>query len=150
MKEAAFVILHDGMIKKISGLLPGTITIEVECDYLRKRNPFPGKSFYIELTACKKIFFLHNNDVSTTDFREIEKLSLEMLSADVEGGDVAVFCSEGTLYLNFKEAQVFLNSKDQISIEALEHIARDYWDEWESKIARKLTPEPHPPSYLLN
>lgn len=149
MKEAAFAILHDGLIKKISGLLPGVITIEVECNYLRKRNPYPGKSFYIELAACTEVFFLHNDDVSTSDFREIEKMSLEMLSADMDGEDVAVFCSEGTLYLRFKEANVFLNSKDKISIEALEHIARDYWDEWESK-ARRLTPEPHPPSYLLN
>ncbi len=148
MKEAAFAILHDGIIKKISGLLPGTITIEVDCEYLRKRNPSPGKTFYIELTECVKVFFLHNNKVSTSDFQEIEKMSLDMLSADMEGNDVVVFSTEGTLYLNFKQAQVFLNSKDRISIDALEHIARDYWDEWESKI--KLTPSACPPEYLLN
>jgi hypothetical protein len=148
MKEAAFAILHDGIIKKISGLIPGTIMIEVQCDYLRKRSPSRGSSFFIELSECKKVFFVNNDDVSTSDFSEIEKLEVDMLSADTEGSDVVVFCSEGSLYLNFKEARVLLNAKDTISIEALEHMARDYWDEWEYKA--NSIPNSHPPKYLLN
>lgn len=136
MKEAPFAILHEGIIHKITGTLPGKVVLDVHCDYLRKRSSVPGSHFIFVLSECKTLSYTNEDDCTTSDWMEIVESKPEMLSSDTIGSNIVVYCSHGILNLNFREITVYLNSTDSISVDGLETLARDYWDEWENQTER--------------
>ncbi len=142
MKEAPFAILHDGVIQKISGQIPGTVYLEIECDYLRRRFSAKGNSFILALSDCARISFFTEDQKCLESFSDIVAESLEMLSADTVEGTVVVYCSNGTLELRFEDCTVLLNETVKISADELENEARAYWDEWDESQMKSKTTHP--------
>ncbi|MCC6137861.1 MAG: hypothetical protein IT287_04465 [Bdellovibrionaceae bacterium] len=131
MKESSFVILHDGVIKEISGTVPGKILLIIDCQYLRQKHKAPGQDFTIELSHCKKLQYVDDDGTVLTDPKKFAQAKIQILCAETKGETVEVYCSGGTLTLEFANATVHLNPTTTISIDDLETLARNYWDEWE-------------------
>lgn len=138
MKDAPFAILHEGILQSISGHIPGAITLTIRCPYLRRRHTASGDAFLLVLKDCSRLVFTNEKDQVSTDFQEIVTQSPEILSADTLGATVAVYCSNGTLELEFKDFEIYLNPTDTLSVEDLEVLARSYWDEWDEN--KSLSP----------
>lgn len=141
MKEAPFAILHDGVVQKISGTIPGQVNVEVRCDYLRKRYSVRGETFILQLVDCTQMRFTNEQGVVTENFEAIMKAKPEMLSADTIQQIVVVYCSNGTLEMRFRDSKIFLNETESTSVDGLEDSARAYWDEWDESANSR---QPHP------
>jgi hypothetical protein len=137
MKEDAFSILHDGIITAVSGACPGTLFLEVDCDYLRERFSAPGNTFKIAIENCE-IFYYETPDKQETDLSVISNLGLEILSAENRDGQVLVYTGTGVLHLRYEKLAVYLNDRTPVSEVELENVAESYWEEWSRQIERRL------------
>lgn len=130
MKDAAFAILHEGIIKKITGVVPGTVVLDIDCAYLRELDKTPGDSFLISLKSCKKLVYKDASDKDHTDFQKIIEQCPVMLSSDISVKDILVFCSSGVLQIDCSDVSIYLNNEQEISVDDLEALASKYWDDW--------------------
>ena len=65
MNRDIWGVFHDGVLKHIDGGVPGTLTLDVEIEYLRAMFDEPGISFRIELTGCTKVIYNEYEQVPT-------------------------------------------------------------------------------------
>jgi hypothetical protein len=131
-------LLHDGWIAQIQGRVPGTITLRIECDYLRKYFPEPGTAFVISLANCTAFDFTEYGASQTiSDLGQIEKLSLEILSSG-ESNSIHVAChgTGGTIRIQADHSHIALDSAESINIEDLRKAADDYWEKFKLRRIR--------------
>jgi hypothetical protein len=77
-----------------------------------------------------------------TNFADIFKAELEILSADIKDGIVVITCNQhdtsfdycgGNLTISCQAIKVFDQNKKELTIDQLEEICKNYWDEWSKK-----------------
>ena len=142
-----FSILHDGTITTWTGdrIL---LTLTVECEYLAERIDKSFNSFYVELSNIDKMELapwtspIHLPTIIKTDFADIFKAELLILSADIIDGSVVVSCSQynrdldycgGNLTISCQKIKVFDQNKNALTIGEFGEICKNYWDEWRTK-----------------
>ena len=145
---ALWNVLHDAIIVGLNGQVPGTVQLELECDYLRERIDHPGNRFFITLSECTRFAYRLSVDDTIVDNPELLALRrLWITRADAEPGFCRVHCTEhipngggGTLEICAAGADLRLDGGKAITLLELEHIADEYWTEWEleSERARRL------------
>lgn len=147
-----FSILHDGVTslwthnKKL-------LTLHVDCEYLAERIDASYKSFYVE---CDEIQILEfrpwRNPVLSpvlwTDADDIFKAGLTILSADIDKDSVKITCNQsskeydywgGTLSLSCSAIRIFDEGMRLMSIEELDNICNNYWDDCRKKLETIIT-----------
>jgi hypothetical protein len=137
LKEDAFSILHDGIITDVSGDCPGTVFMDIRCDYLRQIFSAPGGFFRIQLENCKT-FYYQTTSKQERDLGAIAGLKLEILSAETRDSRVLVYTGGGELHLCYDRLTVYLNDFTPVSEEELEKVAEAYWEDWSRRSERGL------------
>jgi hypothetical protein len=91
-------VLHDAIVVGLTGAVPGTIRLELDCDYLRDRFDQPGHRFYLSLHDCTRFAYRPwlDNQNAIDDLRLLAERRLWILRADVAAGYCLVHCNEHT------------------------------------------------------
>jgi hypothetical protein len=138
-------LLHDAIIIRIEGRLPGTLALEIECDYLRDRFPSPGERFILTLSDCTRFEFRPWTDgtVAVTRFDELASRRLWVLSAERGDGCCKVRCNEhipkgngGELWVSASACEVCLDDGTEVSLPVLKRVVGEYWEEFSSSGGR--------------
>ena len=129
-------LLHDATVVAISGAPPGTLRLEVECDYLRDRIADPGTRFFLVLDTCTRFRFRPWSDeaIAIEDVVTIASRRLWILSAQHRDGACIVKCSEhtphgvgGDLEVAAAAMTLIVESGREVTIAELEDVAEEYW-----------------------
>lgn len=142
-----FNLLHDGGIENYSGDSE-KLQLEIGCIYLAEHINPAYENFYIELEKIEK-FELHpwwktgfDQDLILNDFKEIAQLGLDIGSADIQDDFVIIYCSHwgkdgdfvgGNIHLKCQSVKIFDHQKNEITIQELDKIAQEYWDNFGTK-----------------
>ena len=142
-----FSIFHDGDIVqwKIEG---ENLTLEVSIEYLASRiNPDYSK-FTVTLYGVDKIHFttwpsdLESSPVLISDTAKIFDSNLEILEGNIKRTLIEVICNHhspkyeycgGELYLIAESATVIDEGSQSYSIEDLDKLCSEYWEEWKNR-----------------
>ena len=142
-----FSILHDGTISEWRGD-KRLLTLTVECLYLAERIDKSFDKFYIELYDIVKIEldpWTNSKEIPSiikTEFTDIFKAELEILGANLKEENVVVTCSQfdknfdyigGNLTINCQKIKIFDQNKNELTIDQLGEICKNYWDELSNK-----------------
>jgi hypothetical protein len=142
-----FSLLHDGRIIKCN-FEDDALRMEIEIAYLAKRINPGFHMLMVHLTGVKDVnFYTWPNSQGAepelfTDLYLIFKPELEILNGNYKDGQIEVVCSlhssgygycGGELYLTAKAAEVTDEAGESYSLEELDRICRDYWDDWANK-----------------
>jgi hypothetical protein len=138
---AIWNVLHDAIVVDLEGQLPGSVRLEIECDYLRDRIDHPGNRFYITLSSCTKFTYRPWAEDAPVihDFKTLSGRRLWILSADIAGGFCRVHCKEhipngsgGSLEIAARSATLTLDGGKPFTVSELETAAEEYWAEWQA------------------
>lgn len=124
--------LHDGVIERIDGSVPGDIRLFTSVLYLRELFEGKGEGFVFHLSDCSIFEFTLWDSAPTTDLGQIEGAGIEVLSAE-DGDPVKVCCAEGMLRVRYRSAGLRLDSGAAVSLDELEAAATRYWDRFEAR-----------------
>jgi hypothetical protein len=136
---AVWNVLHDAIVVGLTGAVPGTVRLELDCDYLRDRFDQPGNRFYLALHDCTRFAYRPWLDELTAidDLRLLAERRLWILRAEVVAGYCRVHCNEhlpggsgGTLEVSASTAEVHLDDGSLVSFEKLADVSEEYWTEW--------------------
>lgn len=142
--RAIFSILHDGTISAWTGD-QNVLTLTVECEYLAECIDKSFNTFYVELIHVDVIEldpWTNPNDPPIpvmTDYADIFKADLGILSADVKDDAVVVTChqhdsdfgySGGNLTISCQAIKILDQHKNELTLDQLIEICKNYWDEW--------------------
>ncbi|RUT35759.1 hypothetical protein EJP77_01710 [Paenibacillus zeisoli] len=132
-QEVLFSIFHDGSICEITDLAD-RLVFSVDIMYLAERINPDFRCFHIHLMKPYVFFFEdYESGKKTYDFKEINKLELEILKTDIKDGKIEVFCSSdiddifGFLNINVVELLIFDQLHKSVGLERLRTIAQEYW-----------------------
>ena len=86
--EDIWEVLHDAIIIRLDGAVPGDVYLELDCDYLRDRFKNPGNRFFLTLRSCSRFAYTPRSDESQliVDFDALAQRRLWILSADAMDG----------------------------------------------------------------
>jgi len=133
-----FNVFHDGSIDLVEGSVPGTVSVYVDIEYLRKRFSEPGEHFIVVLPSCVEFSFqLYDDENVIVDFAEISDAWPGILSAEMDDDVCKVFTETGILRVKSSDGSIRLESGSEISLQELLDAATAYWDEWEAKSAAR-------------
>src|SRR6185295_12491123 len=131
-------VLHDATIEGIEGEVPGTLRLEIECDYLRSRFVEAGGRFFLTLNGCERFSFhpWEEGEV-TTSIAAMAGMRLWVLSADLKGDRCCVHCSgpppmcngSGTLEVVADGAALALDTGRPVPLEEIAAVSEAYWEE---------------------
>ena len=139
-----FSIPHDGTITGWEGDKQ-LLTLKIGCQYLAERINPAFEYFFVELTGiCRLTLVPWMNPAELeqeyfVELKDIFQAELDILSAEVENDFVKVSCNQGdstfdycggTLYVGSEGIKIFDESKSELSIDRLDQICREYWDEF--------------------
>lgn len=126
-----FNVLHDGDIVAISGIVPGTVLLDIDIKYLRRRFPEPGKIIKLTIIGCTH-FAYRDFDESKfiTDLSAIEAFKPMIIGAVMRGEICDVDCLKGPLEITATDGSLSLDNGRPVSLEELIGIADAYWKEW--------------------
>jgi len=131
-------VLHDATVTAATGLIPGTISLTIECDYLRDRFSSPGGSFVLSLDGCTKFQFRSWQDDTpiTTSIETIGHLRLWLLSADQREQHCQIHCQfhgregGGSLEVVADSARLQLDTGTPIALAEICAVADAYWTDF--------------------
>jgi len=142
-----FSILHDGTISACTGD-KDLLTLTVDCEYLAERIDKSFDKFYVDLIKVNKLELnpwtnpIDLPTITKTDYSDIFKAELEILSADIKDDVVVITCNQhdtrfdycgGNLTLSCQAIKVFDQNKNELTIDQFGEICKNYWDEWSKK-----------------
>ncbi len=142
-----FSILHDGTISAWTGD-KNLLTLTVDCEYLAERIDKTFDKFYVELINVDKLEldpWTNPIDLPTivkTEYADIFKTELEILSADIKEDVVVITCNQhdtrfdycgGNLTISCRTIKVYDQNKNELTIGQFDKICNEYWDEWSKK-----------------
>lgn len=145
--RAIFSLLHDGTISAWTGD-KDLLTLTVDCEYLAERIDKSFDKFYVKLFNIDILEldpWTNPVDLPTiikTDFADIFKAELEILSADIKDDAIVVTCNQqntdfdycgGNLTISCKAIKVFDQNKNELTIDQFGEISKNYWHEWSKK-----------------
>jgi hypothetical protein len=138
-----FSMLHDAEIIEWEGNKE-LLTLTIECKYLAERIDKSFDKFYIDLYSIGKMEFDPWTNppevpaIIKTDLHDIFKTKLEMNSADIKDDEVIVTCFQhntefdycgGELTLSCQSIKLFDHRKNEMTVEQLDKICNEYWEE---------------------
>ena len=139
-----FSILHDGGITAWTGDKK-VMTLTVECQYLAERIDKSFDRFYVELSQVDELLLKtwqnpFDLPVQTlTEQSDIFRAELELISADIKDEKVVIACNQhdtnfdycgGNLTISCDTIKVFDQKKNELTIDQLDEICKNYWDDW--------------------
>lgn len=136
-----FSILHDGTISEWNGD-KSLLTLTIDCEYLAQRIDPSFNKFYVELTDLELSLSTWPNPFdlpvkTLTDLAYIFEAELEILSADIKGGNVIVACSQldktfdycgGVLSIHSRTIQLYDQNWSELTVDRLDKICQSYWN----------------------
>lgn len=137
MQAEFWGILHDGGISHIDGTMPGTVSINISINYLRRQFPGEGTGFKVVLTDCTRFEFAEYDRELLHDFASIVERDPEILSLEHDGDPVVVNCTMGPLTLSYGAASLYLDSGVPVSFEELSSASEAYWKAWAARHHRE-------------
>ena len=137
--------MHDGSIVGIAGQVPGTVRVEVDIGYLRKRFPDAGKTIVVTLDGCTRFAYrpyeikkgLPPNEKFITDFDAIVALKPLISDAEMKGNVVIVAGSYGMFEAAALGGSLSLDSGRAITLDELIAVAEAYWAEFRERSRKK-------------
>ncbi len=148
-----FSIFHDGTISNWDGNKE-LLKLEIDCEYLAEKIDKSYKSFFIELENIEKLElnpWMNPINLPQKIFSEIEEVfqtSLEILSTEIENEIVKITCNQdnldfeycgGTLLLSCKNIKVFDQNLNELTIDEINKICEEYWNEFKMKTEISIT-----------
>jgi hypothetical protein len=141
-------VLHDAEVIAAESLIPGAVSITLECDYLRDRFSSSGGSFVLNLDGCSKFQFRSWQDdlPIITSIDTIGSLRLWILSADQREQHCQVHCQfhgregGGSLEVIAESARLRLDTGEPISFAQISAVASAYWTDFSHRIQTQPTP----------
>lgn len=142
-----FSILHDGTIALWAGD-KNLLTLTVDCEYLAERIDKSFDKFYVELINVDKLEldpWTNPIDLPTivkTEYADIFKAELEIVTADIKEDVVVITCNQhdtnfdycgGNLIISCQTIKVFDQNRNELTIDQLDKIGKNYWNEWSKK-----------------
>ncbi len=139
-----FSIFHDGKINHFKNT-DSNLIIDIEIKYLTNRINDKYTKFHLDLENVESIIFSTWPNISEleseiiTDEELIFKPELIILSSEVKNNLISVACSQnshefeycgGDLILKAKYATVKDESGKVYSLQELNTLSNEYWDEW--------------------
>lgn len=131
-----FNLLQDATIVAIAGETPGTVRLEIDCDYLRDRLEGPGDRFFLSLNDCTRFVYrrLDDDGGGLDDINAIAARRLWISGADQHEGFCVVHCAEhmrngsgGKLEIAAHNITISIDNGREIPRSELEDIAEEYW-----------------------
>lgn len=122
--------------------------MEVEIQYLAERVNPEFQKFMVRLNSVNNIRFstwpsdLKSPVVSMSEVEEIFNAELEILEGDLDTEKIKVICNQhsaefdycgGELYFTATSAEVTDEAGKSYSIEELDVICKEYWDDWANR-----------------
>jgi hypothetical protein len=138
-------VLHDAIVVQIGGTVPGDLTLELDCDYLRDRFPSSGDRFVLTLRNCTRFAFTPWAEGSSAieDLAALAARRLWILSAEAREHSYKVHCSEdvrggngGELEVAAFKAELRLDNGALVTPDELKRVATEYWEEFRSRSQR--------------
>jgi hypothetical protein len=131
-------VLHDATLVGATGLIPGKVSLEIECDHLRERFAEPGSHFVLTFDHCTTFQFRSwDDEISVVaDLKLIAGSGLVILSADRAGELCKVQCTftarsgGGILEIAAASATLQLDSGEPVQLGEIVSVAEAYWKEW--------------------
>ena len=138
-----FSIFHDGIINSFTGD-ESSLLLEVECHYLAKRIDNSFNNFYIELKEINKLYLQTWPNPFDQPVKVLKKATdifrakLEILSVDLKDGNAVIDCNQhnldfdycgGYLTLACNSTKVYDQNKNELTIDYLNSICKEYWNE---------------------
>jgi hypothetical protein len=130
MTPSTWGVFHDGVIKRVEGVIPGTVLLSLEIRYLRAMFPGEGTSFKIRLHECTKLKYNEYDEAPTTDLTKIQDREPEVLYVTSER-PLVLDCVMGTLELAYTGMSVALDDGTQVSEHELVDACELYWKRWQ-------------------
>ncbi|NOU96218.1 hypothetical protein GC093_23760 [Paenibacillus sp. LMG 31456] len=137
--ELLFSIFHDGGVEDIRGTVDG-IECTIDIMYLAELIKPQFRGIIVKLIYPAEMFL---EDVDTSeiirDFKELNKLDIEILKTHISEENVKVFCSinggQSFGYLNVKASEIYIYDPERnpISLEGLKEICNHYWDDFSKR-----------------
>jgi len=142
-----FSIFHDGGIAAAS-IQANTLVLDIEIQYLAERVKPEYKGFKIYLYGFSDVEFstwpsdLKSAPEKIRDIQSIFSPELEVLEANLKENSIEVVCNQhssaydycgGELSFQVDSAAVQDESGKFYTIDELDILCKDYWDEWASK-----------------
>ena len=139
-----FSVLHDGTIIEWAGD-KNLLTLKIGCQYLAERIDSTFENFFVELFNINRLALVPwMNPIELeqeyfVELKDIFQAELDILSADIENDLVKVICNQrnvdfdycgGTLYINCNEIRIYDQERNELTMERLDQIGREYWDEF--------------------
>jgi len=120
-------------INRIDGSVPGNVTVTVEIEYLRRMFSEHGSSIIVSLIDCVT-FKYQSYELSEllTDLSAISDAQPEILYSHVENDVIKVDCSNGTLWLEYRDFSLMLDDGQPITLDELGEKCDKYWKDWEA------------------
>ena len=149
-----FNIFHDGGI--VHYAQKGCdLELDIEIMYLAERVNADYRTFRLTLEKTQLVFETWPKDITAKPARvsayaQIFHPELEILGAEIEGDVLNVACNQssvdsdycgGNLLLRAESAIVADEGGKSYSIEELQELCRNYWEDWKNK---KPSPLPQP------
>lgn len=142
-----FSIFHDGTIVSWTGDR-NQLRLTMSCSYLAERFNSTYEFFFVELLNIDRLAFvpwMNPFELEQEYFNEVGdifKANLDILAAENDGDWAKISCNQsdlafdycgGFLYIAGGDIRVFDQSGDEISIDRLAEVCRQYWDDFASR-----------------
>ena len=140
-----FRMLHDADISAWTGD-KNLLTLTINCGYLAELIDKSFGKFYVSLYGIDKIEFDSwpnppaDSTILKTDLHDIFKAELQMNSANIKDDKtIVVTCFQfdtefdycgGDLIFSCQSIKLFDHKKNEMTIEQLDKICNDYWNQW--------------------
>ncbi|WP_157499812.1 hypothetical protein [Lysobacter sp. Root983] len=123
-------LFHDGVLTRAEGAVPGEVRLFIDIPYLRAKFPGKGAGFDVVLSECSKLSLVMRGG-SVIALADIRYIKPEILSAE-PGPPLKIFCEGGTLTLQYRSVELFVDSGAPITLQELDAASEAYWTEWEA------------------
>ena len=132
MDPSLWNLLHDGSLVQANAGVTGEVALHIDCLYLREMFPGSGEGFIVTLQECSLFEYEPYDEPAIQSLDAIASLEPEILSAS-SGAPLEVCCAAGTLRLQYKSAELALDTGEAVSTLELDQAAETYWRRWEER-----------------
>ena len=126
--------LHDGVISKIDGSVPGELTLYVSIGYLRMRFPSEGTGFILRLAGCTLFEFEPYDEPVCVDLQRIVQYELDIVSLESDEPTL-VHSSKGVLRMDYTALSISLDTGEPVTLADLDAACAEYWKEFRERMA---------------
>lgn len=131
MDPTLWNLFHDGVLTRVECAVPGEVRLFVHIPYLRAKFPGTGTGFDVVLSDCSQLSYEVWDEDGTFGLTDIGHIKPVILSAE-PGTPLKIFGAGGTLTLQYRSAEVFVDSGAPTTLEELDAASEAYWTQWEA------------------